>query len=120
MPHPGDRCRGHPRAAPGKSALSEEKARATEVSSIKGALGHCLGTAGAAEAALTVLALRDNIAPPTINYENFDPSCDLDYVPNKARHAELKIAPSNSFGFGGHNAVLLFRRYENERAKWNA
>jgi 3-oxoacyl-[acyl-carrier-protein] synthase II len=99
-----------------KAALGEEKARSTPISSIKGALGHCLGAAGAVEAAVTVLALRDNIAPPTINYESFDPSCDLDYVPNKARHAELNIALSNSFGFGGHNAVLLLRSYEDEGA----
>jgi len=103
-----------------KAALGEEKARSTPVSSIKGAIGHCLGAAGAVEAAVTVLALRDNIAPPTINYENVDPSCDLDYVPNKARHTELDIALSNSFGFGGHNAVLLLRSYEDERATRNA
>jgi 3-oxoacyl-[acyl-carrier-protein] synthase II len=95
-----------------KAALGEEKARSTPVSSIKGAIGHCLGAAGSVEAAVTVLALRDNIVPPTINYENFDASCDLDYVPNKARPAEINIALSNSFGFGGHNAVLLLRSPE--------
>jgi 3-oxoacyl-[acyl-carrier-protein] synthase II len=103
-----------------KAALGQEKAQSTPISSIKGAIGHCLGAAGAVEAAVTVLALRDNIAPPTINYENPDPSCDLDYVPNTARDVELNIALSNSFGFGGHNAVLLFRSYENERATPNA
>lgn len=103
-----------------KAALGEENARSTPVSSIKGALGHCLGAAGAVEAAVTVLALRDNIAPPTINYEDVDPSCDLDYVPNNARPAEINIALSNSFGFGGHNAVLLLRSYEDERATRNA
>jgi 3-oxoacyl-[acyl-carrier-protein] synthase II len=92
-----------------KAALGEEKARSTPISSIKGAVGHCLGAAGAVEAAVTVLALRDNIVPPTINYEAQDPSCDLDYVPNTARPAELNVALSNSFGFGGHNAVLLLR-----------
>jgi 3-oxoacyl-[acyl-carrier-protein] synthase II len=102
-----------------KSALGEEKARSTPISSIKGAIGHCLGAAGAVEAAVTVLALRDNIAPPTINYEHPDPSCDLDYVPNTARNVELNIALTNSFGFGGHNAVLLLRSYENERATRN-
>jgi len=103
-----------------KSALGQDKARSTPISSIKGAIGHCLGAAGAVEAAVTVLALRDNIAPPTINYEDPDPSCDLDYVPNGARNVELNIALSNSFGFGGHNAVLLLRSYENERATRNA
>jgi 3-oxoacyl-[acyl-carrier-protein] synthase II len=102
-----------------KSALGEEKARSTPISSIKGAIGHCLGAAGAVEAAVTVLALRDNIAPPTINYEHPDPGCDLDYVPNTARNVELNIALTNSFGFGGHNAVLLLRSYENERATRN-
>jgi 3-oxoacyl-[acyl-carrier-protein] synthase II len=94
-----------------KAVLGQEKAQSTPISSIKGAIGHCLGAAGAVEAAVTVLALRDNIAPPTINYEDPDPSCDLDYVPNTARNVELNIALSNSFGFGGHNAVLLLRRY---------
>jgi 3-oxoacyl-[acyl-carrier-protein] synthase II len=93
-----------------KAALGEEKARSTPISSIKGAVGHCLGAAGAVEAAVTVLALRDNVVPPTINYEDQDPSCDLDYVPNTARPTELNVALSNSFGFGGHNAVLLLRR----------
>jgi 3-oxoacyl-[acyl-carrier-protein] synthase II len=103
-----------------KTALGEEKARSTPVSSIKGAVGHCLGAAGAVEAAVTVLAIRDNIAPPTINYEDQDPTCDLDYVPNTARPAEIDIALSNSFGFGGHNAVLLLRGYENGRPVENA
>jgi 3-oxoacyl-[acyl-carrier-protein] synthase II len=97
-----------------KAALGEEEARSTPVSSVKGAIGHCLGAAGAVEAAVTVLAIRDNIAPPTINYEDRDPSCDLDYVPNTARSTEINVALSNSFGFGGHNAVLLLRSYENE------
>jgi len=95
-----------------KAALGDEKAQSTPISSIKGAIGHCLGAAGAVEAAVTVLAVRDNIVPPTINYEDQDPSCDLDYVPNTARPAELNVALSNSFGFGGHNAVLLLRSYE--------
>jgi 3-oxoacyl-[acyl-carrier-protein] synthase II len=97
-----------------KAALGEQEARSTPVSSIKGAIGHCLGAAGAVEAAVTVLAIRDDIAPPTINYEDPDPSCDLDYVPNTARTTEIDIALSNSFGFGGHNAVLLLRGYEEE------
>ncbi|HEX9505270.1 MAG TPA: beta-ketoacyl-[acyl-carrier-protein] synthase II, partial [Acidimicrobiia bacterium] len=97
-----------------KAALGEEKARSTPISSIKGAVGHCLGAAGAVEAAVTVLAVRDNVVPPTINYEDQDPSCDLDYVPNTARPAELNVALSNSFGFGGHNAVLLIRCYDED------
>ena len=97
-----------------KAALGEEKAGTTPMSSIKGAIGHCLGAAGAIEAAVTVLAVKHNIAPPTINYEDADPSCDLDYVPNEARPAEIDVALSNSFGFGGHNAVLLLRSYEED------
>ena len=95
-----------------KRALGEEKARATPISSIKGATGHCLGAAGAIEAIATVLALRDGVVPPTINYETADPDCDLDYVPNSARPLPLRVALSNSFGFGGHNAVLVFARHE--------
>ena len=90
-------------------ALGEEKARSTPISSIKGALGHCLGAAGAVEAAMTVLAVRDDIVPPTINYETLDPACELDCVPNEARRHPVRVALSNSFGFGGHNAVLVFR-----------
>ena len=92
-----------------KRALGEEKARSIPISSIKGATGHCLGAAGAVEAAATVLALRDDVVPPTINYETPDPQCDLDYVPNDARRLSVRVAMSNSFGFGGHNAVLVFR-----------
>ena len=99
-----------------KLALGEEKARSTPVSSIKGATGHCLGAAGAVEAAATVLAIRDDVVPPTINYETVDPSCDLDYVPNEARRLPVRVAFSNSFGFGGHNAVLAFRKPEAPRA----
>jgi 3-oxoacyl-[acyl-carrier-protein] synthase II len=96
-----------------KLALGEDKARATPISSIKGATGHCLGAAGAVEAAATVLAVRDDVVPPTINYENVDPSCDLDYVPNEARRLPVRVALSNSFGFGGHNAVIVFRKAAN-------
>jgi len=81
------------------------------VSSTKSMTGHLLGGAGGLEAGLTVLALREQILPPTINYENPDPECDLDYVPNQPRKAEIEYALSNSFGFGGTNAALLFKRY---------
>ena len=93
-----------------KLALGEEHARSIPISSIKGATGHCLGAAGAVEAAATVLAVRDDMVPPTINYEQLDPLCDLDYVPNHARAHQVRLAVSNSFGFGGHNAVLVFRK----------
>jgi 3-oxoacyl-[acyl-carrier-protein] synthase II len=95
-----------------KLALGEEHARRTPVSSTKGATGHCFGGAGAIEAAFTVLALRDRVVPPTINYEEPDPECDLDYVPNVSREVpDLEVAMSNSFGFGGHNAALVFKRW---------
>ena len=92
-----------------KLALGEEKARSIPISSIKGATGHCLGAAGAVEAVATVLAVRDDVVPPTINNETPDPACDLDYVPNESRRLPVRVALSNSFGFGGHNAVLVFR-----------
>jgi 3-oxoacyl-[acyl-carrier-protein] synthase II len=95
-----------------KLALGEENAYKTPVSGTKGATGHCLGAAGAIEATFTILAIRDGKLPPTINYEVEDPSCDLDYVPNEARDADVKVAVSNSFGFGGHNACVVFRRFE--------
>ncbi|CEG26096.1 beta-ketoacyl-ACP synthase II [Bacillus sp. B-jedd] len=82
------------------------------VSSTKSMTGHLLGAAGGVEAIFTVLAMRDSILPPTINYETPDPECDLDYVPNEARKGEIKAAISNSLGFGGHNATLAFKKYE--------
>jgi 3-oxoacyl-[acyl-carrier-protein] synthase II len=94
-----------------KLALGEDNARATPVSGTKGATGHCLGAAGAIEAIFTVLAIRDDKLPPTINYEVADPECDLDYVPNTARDVTVNTAVSNSFGFGGHNACVVFRKY---------
>jgi 3-oxoacyl-[acyl-carrier-protein] synthase II len=82
------------------------------VSSTKSMTGHLLGGAGGLEAGITVLALRDQVLPPTINLENPDAECDLDYVPNHSRKASLQFAMSNSFGFGGTNGALLFRRWE--------
>lgn len=81
------------------------------VSSTKSMTGHLLGGAGGLEAGITVLALRDQVLPPTINLENPSPGCDLDYVPNQCRKAEIEYAMSNSFGFGGTNGALLFRRW---------
>ena len=94
-----------------KLALGEENARRTPVSGTKGATGHCLGAAGAIEATFTVLAVQNDVLPPTINYEAEDPECDLDYVPNTARAATVNAAVSNSFGFGGHNACVVFRKF---------
>jgi len=89
-----------------------ERAKKVPISSTKSMTGHLLGGAGGLEAGIGVLALRDQILPPTINLENPDPACDLDYVPNHSRKAEVNYALSNSFGFGGTNASLLFKRWE--------
>ncbi len=80
------------------------------VSSIKGQIGHCLGAAGAIEAVVTLMSMRDGILPPTINYTTPDGECDLDYIPNKARIAEVNVGMSNSFGFGGTNGVVIFKK----------
>ncbi|RJP59793.1 MAG: beta-ketoacyl-[acyl-carrier-protein] synthase II [Deltaproteobacteria bacterium] len=89
-----------------------EYSKKVPVSSTKSMTGHLLGAAGGVEAVFTILTIRDGIIPPTINYETPDPDCDLDYVPNVARKADVKIAVSNSFGFGGTNATLVFKRFE--------
>ena len=94
-----------------KLALGEEHARRTPISSTKGATGHTFGAAGAIEAIFTTLAIRDCVVPPTINFEDADADCDLDFVPNQAREVpDLETAMSNSFGFGGHNATIVLRR----------
>jgi 3-oxoacyl-[acyl-carrier-protein] synthase II len=89
-----------------------EHAKKVAISSTKSMTGHLLGAAGGVEAAFTALALHQGVLPPTINLVHPDPECDLDYVPNEPRRAQIKAAMSNSFGFGGTNAVLLFKRYE--------
>ncbi|MCB1657490.1 MAG: beta-ketoacyl-ACP synthase II, partial [Pseudomonadales bacterium] len=87
-----------------------EHAYQLAVSSTKSMVGHLLGAAGAVEAIFSVLAIRDNMAPPTINLDNPDPACRLDYVPNQARPMKIDVALSNSFGFGGTNGTLIFKR----------
>ncbi|HEX8089484.1 MAG TPA: beta-ketoacyl-ACP synthase II, partial [Blastocatellia bacterium] len=89
-----------------------DSAHSIPVSSTKSMMGHLLGAAGGVEAGIIALALRDQVAPPTANYEKPDPDCDLDYVPNHARRVRMRYALSNSFGFGGTNAALLMKRYE--------
>jgi 3-oxoacyl-[acyl-carrier-protein] synthase II len=90
-----------------------EHAYNVPISSIKSTLGHMQGACGSAELAACCLAIRDNLLPPTINYEYPDPDCDLDYVPNAARHRRVDIAASNSFSFGGRNTAVVLGRYRN-------
>jgi 3-oxoacyl-[acyl-carrier-protein] synthase II len=97
-----------------KLALGEEVASKVPISSTKGATGHCLGAAGAIEAIFSLLAIRDGVLPPTINLDTVDPTCDLDYIPNEARRADVRTAVSNSFGFGGHNASIVLRRFDGD------
>lgn len=92
--------------------LFKEHARKLAISATKSMIGHLLGASGGVEAAVTALAIKHQIMPPTINYEFPDPDCDLDYVPNKHRPARIEYALSNSFGFGGTNATLIFKRFE--------
>ena len=97
-----------------KSALGERAAR-VPVSSIKSMIGHCLCASGAIEAVATALTVREGKIPPTIHYENPDPACDLDYVPNEARDTSVRIALSNSFAFGGNSSVIVLGRYDGSR-----
>ena len=106
-PH-GDRIETHGDQA----LLRRPRAERSGVSSTKSMTGHLLGAAGGLEAGITVLAVHHQIAPPTINLDSPDPECDLDYVPNQARSIPIEYALSNSFGFGGTNAALLFKRFE--------
>ena len=92
-----------------------EQAYNIPISSTKSMTGHLLGAAGALEAVIAVKTIQDCLLPPTINYETPDPECDLDYVPNSSRPANVRHVMSNSFGFGGHNATIILSRYTEER-----
>ncbi len=96
-------------------SVFKERAKEIPVSSTKSVTGHLLGGAGGVEAVFTIKTIVEGVIPPTINYEEPDPECDLDYVPNQARKAKVRCAMSNSFGFGGTNAVLIFKAFEDER-----
>jgi beta-ketoacyl-acyl-carrier-protein synthase II len=94
-------------------AVFGERAYDTPISSTKSMTGHMIGATGALEVIFSTLAIRDNVMPPTIHYQTPDPACDLDYIPNTARVKKLDVVMSNAFGFGGHNAVLVIRRFDN-------
>ena len=95
-----------------RSEVLGEHASDVAISSTKSMTGHLLGAAGGVEAIFTIKAIENAVIPPTINLDTPDPECDLDYVPNEARHKEVKAAMSNSLGFGGHNATIVFKKYE--------
>jgi 3-oxoacyl-[acyl-carrier-protein] synthase II len=95
-----------------KQAFGEERAYEIPISAIKGATGHCLGASGAIEAIACMFAVERDVLPPTINLDQPDPECDLDYVPNSSREHETEIAITHNFGFGGHNAALVFSKYQ--------
>jgi 3-oxoacyl-(acyl-carrier-protein) synthase len=94
-----------------KAAFGEH-AYKLKVSSTKSMHGHCIGAAGGIEAIACIKAINDGVVPPTINHNEPDPECDLDYVPNKAQEMDVNVAMSNSFGFGGHNGVLVLKKYQ--------
>lgn len=96
----------------GMKTVFKEHAKKVAISSTKSMTGHLLGAAGGVESVFSILAIRNGVAPPTINYETPDPECDLDYVPNQAREQNIKTVMSNSFGFGGTNATLIFKKFE--------
>jgi 3-oxoacyl-[acyl-carrier-protein] synthase II len=89
----------------------KEAASRLAVSSTKSMMGHLIGAAGGVEAVISILAIRDGVMPPTMNYEHPDPACDLDYIPNQPRHTSVDVALSNSLGFGGHNATVIFKKF---------
>ena len=97
-------------ALAGKVLGANEQAKKVTISSTKSQLGHLLGASGGVEAIITCKVVQHNLIPPTINLDNPDPECDLDYTPHKAREKKVVYAMSNSFGFGGHNASLLFKK----------
>ena len=104
---------GDPAETAAIKSVFGDQAKKLAVSSTKSMTGHLLGASGAIETIAATLAIHHNVVPPTINYETPDPECDLDYVPNEAREIPVEIAISNSFGFGGHNAVLILRKFRN-------